>query len=184
MRIIRGKLKSRRIKVPKGFSSRPTTNFAKEGLFNVIDNHFDMEDKEILDLCSGTGNISLEFVSNYAKHVLAVEKSFPCTQYLKSVSKDLNIQNELTVLKSEVISFLKKTEKSFDLIFADPPYDATFHQEILDQVIAKNMVKENGWLIIEHGKQTTFSLEPDLQKKYGAVYFSFFPYRQLSSSNH
>lgn len=180
MRIIRGKLKSIRVAAPKGFDSRPTTNFAKEGLFNVIDNHFDIDGKEILDLCCGTGSITLEFISAEAKEVVAVDKNFACTQYLKHTARDLKISDQLTIVKSEVLSYLKKCERKFDMIFADPPYDLNIHADILAAVVEKKMLNPDGWLIIEHGKKTTFGLiEPDFQRKYGAVIFSFFDYDSL-----
>ncbi len=176
MRIIRGKLKSRTLFVPKGFNSRPTTNFSKEALFNIIDNRFDLEDKEILDLCAGTGNISLEFVSGYVKHVLAVDQNFKCVKFLQGLGKQLDIQDELTVLKSDVIKFLETTEKKFDVIFADPPYAEPIHEKIVELIFERDVLKEDGIVIIEHGKQTKLNSLPhfDFARKYGAVHFSFF----------
>lgn len=175
MRIIRGKLKSRRLTVPKGFTSRPTTNFSKEGLFNIIDNRMDLEDKVILDLCSGTGNISLEFVSGGVKSVIAVDMNFKCVKFLQNLAKELDIENELTVLKADVLSFLKQTDLKFDVIFADPPYESDIHQKIVDLVFEKKLLKEDGWLIVEHSRNTKL-LENEgyqFERKYGSVQFSF-----------
>jgi len=175
VRIIRGKLKSRRLTVPKGFTSRPTTNFSKEGLFNIIDNRMDLDDKVILDLCSGTGNISLEFVSGGVKSVVAVDQNFKCVKFLQNLAKELDIENELTVLKSEVLQFLKHTEMKFDVIFADPPYDLDIHQKIVDAVFERNLLNEDGWLIVEHSRNTVLLNNPGYQfeRKYGSVQFSF-----------
>lgn len=176
MRIIRGKLKSRRIFVPKGFNSRPTTDFAKEGLFNLIDNRMDLEDKKILDVCSGTGNISLEFISGGVGSVLAVDQNFACVRYLQKVAKDLEIDGELTVVKSEALTFLKRTELTFDLIFSDPPYALGIHAEMLQIIAERKLLNADGWIIIEHGKETNLSDLPnfEMERKYGNVRFSFF----------
>ncbi len=175
MRIIRGKLKSRRLSVPKGFTSRPTTNFSKEALFNIIDNRFDLEDKKILDLCSGTGSISLEFISGGVGSVLAIDQNFKCVQFLQGLAKQLDIVEELTVLKGDVVQFLERTEMKFDLIFADPPYDVAIHHQIVDLIFERKLLNEDGIVIIEHGKQTDLSKHPrfDFERKYGAVHFSF-----------
>jgi 16S rRNA (guanine966-N2)-methyltransferase len=175
VRIIRGKLKSRRLAVPKGFNSRPTTNFSKEALFNIIDNRFDLEDKRILDLCAGTGNISLEFVSGGVAHVLAVEQNFKCVRFLQGLATQLEIEKELTVLKSDAVQFLERTDLKFDFIFADPPYDVPIHEQIANLIFERNLLNEDGIVVIEHGKQTDFSKHPhfNFERKYGAVHFAF-----------
>lgn len=175
MRIIRGKLKSRRLAVPKGFDSRATTNFSKEALFNILDNRFDFDGMEILDLCAGTGNISLEFVSGGAGHVLAVDQNFKCVKFLQGVAVQLDIEKEFTVLKSEVIKFLEITEKKFDIIFADPPFAEDFHEKIVNLIFERDLLNEDGVVIIEHGKQTSLAEHPnfDFVRKYGAVQYSF-----------
>jgi 16S rRNA (guanine966-N2)-methyltransferase len=175
VRIIRGKLKSRRLTVPKGFTSRPTTNFSKEGLFNVIDNRMDLDDKVILDLCSGTGNISLEFVSGGVRSVIAIDQNFRCVKFLQNLAKELDVENELTVMKADVLSFLKHTELTFDVIFADPPYESDIHQKIVDLVFERNLLNEDGWLIVEHSRKTKLLDNPNylFERKYGSVQFSF-----------
>ncbi|MFT5582013.1 MAG: 16S rRNA (guanine966-N2)-methyltransferase [Lentimonas sp.] len=175
MRIIRGKLKSRRLNVPKGFDSRPTTNFAKEGLFNIIDNRIDLEKAEVLDLCSGTGNISLEFVSGGAKRVIAIDQNYRCVKFLHGLSKELKIEDELQVLKQDIHHFIENTPLTFDVIFADPPYDVTFHHKIAQTVFDRSLLNEDGWLIIEHNQKVSFEDHPKfvLVKNYGTVHFSF-----------
>lgn len=176
MRIVRGKLKSRRFSVPKNFPSRPTTDFAKEGLFNVIENRFSLIDFCILDLCAGTGNITFEFLSREAGKVTAVDKDFFCCKFIRSNAKTFEVEEDLEVLKMDIIQYLLKTDKKFDLIFSDPPYHLTFHDEIVKLVFERNLLKPNGLLIIEHGKQTDISQFDTYEKtrNFGNVYFSFF----------
>lgn len=176
MRIIRGKYKTRRYKIPKNFPSRPTTDFAKEGLFNILENQMDLYDLHILDLCSGTGNISIEFLSREAGDVTAVDQNFNCVRHLHKIAKELQCEDVLTIVKADILKFLNKTGQHFDLIFADPPYAYTEHEEIARIVFERGILNENGILIIEHGKHT--SLEHITQFRftriYGNVCFSFF----------
>lgn len=176
MRIIRGKLKSRRFSTPKNFPSRPTTDYAKEGLFNILDNRIEMENLEILDLCSGTGNISLEFASREAGNITAVDTNFNCVKFIQNLINEHDLKGEMQVFKSDVRDFLRRTDKQYDLIFADPPYDLTFHDEIVRLVYEKNALKADGIFIIEHGRQTNLSLMPNFVEKrsFGNVHFSFF----------
>lgn len=176
MRIIRGKYKTRRFSVPKGFPSRPTTDFAKEGLFNILENQRDLHDLAILDLCCGTGSISIEFLSREAGNVTSVDSNFNCIRHLKKLSVELGCQSELTVIKADIIKFLSKTDQQFDIIFADPPFVKTFHREIIDLVFSRELLNENGILIVEHGKETSLEDITHFQflRKYGNVVFSFF----------
>lgn len=176
MRIISGNLKARRFSVPKNFPSRPTTDFAKEGLFNVLEHKLDLFDLNILDLCAGTGNISFEFLSREAGTVTAVDQNFNCVRFIRKNAEELGIGDDLHVLKSEILQFLQRTEQTYDLIFADPPYDVTFHKEIASIVFERNLLNEGGLLIIEHGKRTDLSsiTQFDFVRNYGNVNFSFF----------
>ena len=178
MRIIRGKYKTRRYPVPKSFPSRPTTDFAKEGLFNILEHQYLSENMEILDLCAGTGNISIEFLSREVGKVIAVDKNFNAYKHMKAMASELGCQEELTVIKADILKFISKTDKQFDLIFADPPYKYADHKSIVEIVFQRNLLKEDGILIIEHGRET--SLENITQFKfmriYGNVHFSFFEY--------
>lgn len=178
MRIIRGKYKTRKYKVPKNFPSRPTTDFAKEGLFNMLEHHYFTEDLSILDLCAGTGNISIEFLSREWGHVVAVDQNLNSVRYLKSVSKELGCEEDLVVVKSEIIKFLNGTTQQFDLIFADPPYAFPNHAEIVKLVFKRKILHPGGVLIVEHGKETVLDELPQFinRKRYGNVYFSFFEY--------
>lgn len=135
----------------------------------------DLEDKVILDLCSGTGNISLEFVSGGVKRVIAIDQNFKCVKFLQNLAKELDIENELTVLKADVLSFLKHTELKFDVIFADPPYESDIHQKIVDIVFERSLLNEEGWLIVEHSRNTVLlnNKAYQFERKYGSVQFSF-----------
>lgn len=176
MRIIRGILKTKKITVPKNFPSRPTTDFAKEGLFNMLENRFDFIDLKLLDLCAGTGNISFEWLSREAGEVIAVDSNFNVTRHIKSLARSFDVADRIQVVHSDVVKYLEKTTEKFDLIFADPPYDVKFHQEIIRLVAEKQLLNEHGVLIIEHGKRTDLSGLPgyELSRGYGNVVFSFF----------
>lgn len=175
MRIIRGILKSRRISAPKNFPSRPTTDFAKEGLFNVLENKYSLYNLNILDLCAGTGNISLEFASREAGIITAVDQNYNCVRFIKKTVSELGMDQIIDVYKADARDYLRKTVKTYDLIFADPPYDVSFHSEIAQIVLDRNLLSNGGILIIEHGRQTDLSTIPYYQftKQYGNVYFSF-----------
>ncbi len=175
MRVIRGILKSRRFSIPKSFPSRPTTDFAKEGLFNILENQIDLVDLDILDLCAGTGNITFEFLSREAGNVTAIDKDYNSVRFISKTAKDFGVEKPLQALKMDVIAFLQKTDKKFDLIFADPPYAAKFHKQIVDLVFERNLLKPDGLLVIEHGKDISFEDYPSLIKfkNYGGVCFSF-----------
>lgn len=176
MRIIRGKLKSRRFSVPKNFPSRPTTDFAKEGLFNLIENRYSLVDFDILDLCAGTGNITFEFLSREAGKVTAVDKDFFCTKFIRKNASEFAVEDDLSVIKQDIIQFLQKTTQQYDIIFSDPPYHLKFHHQIAEVVFERKLLKENGVLIIEHGKATNLENSPHFEniRNYGNVYFSFF----------
>jgi 16S rRNA (guanine(966)-N(2))-methyltransferase RsmD len=180
MRIIGGTHKGKLIKVPKDLPVRPTTDFAKEGLFNILANKLDFESLYVLDLFSGTGHISLEFASRGSIEVVSVDKHFKCAGFLKSISKELHLNIQAT--KNDVFDYLKNTSSTYDLIFADPPYDLDTIPDIHHLVFQRELLKENGLLIIEHGPRTKLQdLKGFIQhRKYGNVNFSFFE----SSSAH
>lgn len=176
MRIIRGILKTKKVTVPKKFPSRPTTDFAKEGLFNILENRIDLIDLNILDLCAGTGNISFELISREAGVLTAVDSNFHCIRHINKLAKEFEVDHLITPIKSDVVQFLNKTGAQYDIIFADPPYEATFHEEINKLVFDRNLLTSNGFLIIEHGKRQDLSTLPNFQsaRSYGNVVFSFF----------
>jgi 16S rRNA (guanine966-N2)-methyltransferase len=174
MRIIGGVHKGRVIKVPPGLPVRPTTDFAKEGLFNILNNRLDYPSISVLDLFSGTGHISLEFASRGSRHVTSVDENFKCAGFLRSIGSQLNL--DINAVKSDVFTFLKGSRSKYDLIFADPPYDLANIPEIHELVFANNLLNEDGLLIIEHGPKTKLQdLSHFMQhRKYGNVNFSFF----------
>lgn len=176
MRIISGKFKSKRLQAPKNLPVRPTTDMAKEALFNIINNLYYFHEINVLDLFSGTGNISYEFGSRGTENITAIDGHFGCIKYINTTSKelDLNIQ----AYKSDVYKFLEKCTTKFDVIFADPPYDFEVDkfEKIVALVFEKELLNEGGILIIEHSKHTNFTDNSQLsyQKKYGGNMFSFF----------
>jgi 16S rRNA (guanine966-N2)-methyltransferase len=176
VRVVRGILKSRRFSLPKNFPSRPTTDFAKEGLFNMLENKLDLIDMDILDLCAGTGNLTFEFLSREAGKVTAVDKEYNCIQFIRKTAKEFGVDDKLETYKMDITLYLKKTNLTFDIIVADPPYDLTFHEEIAQLVFERQLLKPEGTLIIEHGRNTTFDNTPqfDSMRKFGNVQFSFF----------
>lgn len=176
MRIVGGKFKSRRFSIPKNFPSRPTTDFAKEGLFNILEHQYPLENLQILDLCAGTGNISMEFLSREAGNILAIDQNFNSVRHIKSLVKEFGCEDELVVIKSEITKFLNATDKKFDLIFADPPFAFVSHAAIAEVIFERNILNENGVLIIEHGKELSMENTTHFSfvRMYGNVHFSFF----------
>ena len=176
MRIIRGRYKTRKYKFPKGFPSRPTTDFAKEGFFNILEHNYTISNLNILDLCVGTGSISIEFLSREIGNVVAIDNNQKVIKHLKSVIKKLNCEDEIKVYKSDLITFLENTKLKFDLIFADPPYSFENHELIIELIYNRNILNKNGVLIIEHWKK--IELENlnhfKFSRIYGNVRFSFF----------
>lgn len=175
MRIISGKYKGKTIKAPKNLPVRPTTDFAKESLFNILNNQFDFENLDVLDLCSGTGNIAYEFISRRVKSIKCVDKNYHCIKFINKIMKELDVNNYI-LSKSDIFSYLKKCHLTFDVIFADPPYALKNIQEIPNIVFEKKLLNNNGWLIVEHDRNTTFENHPNFfnHRKYGNVNFSIF----------
>lgn len=175
MRIIGGSLKGLRINPPANLPVRPTTDLAKEALFNILYNRFDFESIRVLDLFSGTGNISLEFASRGVPEVIAVDRDFGCFNYLKGLAK----QHSLSAIKSykaDVFKFLEMETEPFDLIFADPPYNLPQIPEIAKKVFERKLIKPEGLLIIEHPSMKKLDNHPQFieQRMYGSSSFSFF----------
>ena len=175
MRIIGGIHRSRRFSVPKNFDARPTTDFAKESIFNVIDNLVDLEGIVALDLFSGTGSIAVELISRGCKEVVCVEKNRQHYQFISKVRQELKADN-LYPLNGDVFKYLGSVRKTFDLIFADPPYALPELASIPEIILSKDMLNEGGLFIMEHPKEHDFSQLPHfLQKRtYGSVNFSLF----------
>jgi len=175
VRIISGKYKGKILQAPKQLPVRPTTDYAKEGLFNIIENSFDIDELSVLDLFCGTGNISFEFASRGAKNITSVDANNHCVRFVKETSNKLELKN-LHIIKQDVFRFLQKATQQFDIIFADPPYQLKEVIEIPDLIFKNSWLKTNGWFILEHDKFVNFTAHPNFfqQRKYGNVNFSFF----------
>jgi len=175
MRIISGKYKGRRIDIPGKITARPTTDFAKEGLFNLLNNRIDFGGIEVLDLFAGTGSIGIEFISRGAARVVSVETDRKHGHFLRQVCKTLGIDN-LMLITTDVFQFIASAHQRYDLIFADPPYALHNLQEIPDLIFAAGLLKEEGTLVIEHSFKNDFSqhLRFSSHRNYGNVHFSFF----------
>lgn len=174
MRIISGKFKGRKLSAPADLPVRPTTDYAKESLFNILNNNFYFQDLQVLDCFSGTGNISYEFLSRGANSVLSIDANSDCISYQKKIKEELNFDN-LSILKRDVFEALKQNLGIQDIIFCDPPYNLPNIPAIADLVFSQNILNKNGWLIIEHSKTTAFSHSNYKEtRKYGNVNFSVF----------
>jgi 16S rRNA (guanine966-N2)-methyltransferase len=175
MRIISGKYRGRQIHTPHNLPVRPTTDFAKESLFNILNNLIDFEEISVLDLFAGTGNVSYEFFSRGAVTVTAVEMDPKCVAFINKTIQLLNAEN-LAVIRADVFHYLERPYESFDIIFADPPYEMEKVDEIPDLIFQSQILNEEGWFILEHSKRHNFSEHSFFhqQRKYGNVNFSFF----------
>lgn len=176
MRIISGKYKGRRFDPPKSFKARPTTDFAKENLFNILNNQIDWEETTALDLFGGTGGISFELISRGCPRVVCVEKDFKHASFIEKTKEELKIQPEMQLSKIDVFSYLEYCKEQFDLVFADPPYDLKNFEDVPRLVIEKDLIKPDGIFILEHSKNYDFSALPFFEGKrvYGSVNFSIF----------
>ena len=175
MRIISGQYKGKRIPVPKHFNARPTTDFAKENLFNILNNYFDFNEINVLDLFGGTGSISYEFASRGCPEIDLVENNYKTYNFIKQVIEKLNLYT-INPVKSDVFRYIKNCIKKYDLIFADPPYNLQQINVIPDIIFEYKLLKDRGWFIFEHSKKQDFSSHPFYLEKrvYGGVNFSIF----------
>ncbi|MDD2197751.1 MAG: RsmD family RNA methyltransferase [Bacteroidales bacterium] len=175
MRIVSGEHKGRVFSPPKNFKARPTTDIAKEGLFNIINNYFDFEEIAVLDLFSGTGSISFEFASRGCESIHLVEMNIAHFQFIRKVQHELNF-TQIVPIRHDAYKFLKTCKISFDIIFADPPYEFKGIEQIPELVLKNKLLNKEGWLIVEHSKRIDLSeLDGYWQtRNYGNVHFSFF----------
>ena len=175
MRIISGSFKGRRLQAPAHLPVRPTTDFAKESLFNILNNRVDFQEISVLDLFAGIGGVSYEFASRGAKLVLAVENNPKCADFIAQTADRLHIEN-LRVMRADVFAYIAKTRQMFDLIFADPPYDLPTINLLPSLVFKHKLLNPNGFFILEHSEKYDFSALPQFfeLRKYGRVHFSFF----------
>jgi len=177
MRIIGGKLKGIRMSAPASLPVRPTTDMAKEALFNILYNTYDFDSCRVLDLFCGTGNISIEFASRGIQEVTSVDKHSGCVYWVQSVIDRYNLP-EIKLHKADVFKFLAAHTKSYQIIFADPPYDLSTIP-LIPQLVAKNgLLTENGVLVVEHPSLLKLKGEPGYKetRRYGNSSFSFFDY--------
>ena len=175
MRIISGKYGRRRFDVPKNITARPTTDFARENLFNVLENLDGFEDKSACDLFAGTGAVSFEFLSRGCNYVTAVEKAPVQVSFIKKVTEILGDSN-LHLVRTDVFKFIEEDSRAYDYVFADPPYDHPRFDEIPGLILSSRMVKPGTVVIIEHSKNRDFSSLPGFSQRraYGSVNFSIF----------
>ena len=175
MRIITGKYKGRHFDIPRTFKARPTTDFAKENIFNVLTGYLDFEGATALDLFSGTGSITLELVSRGCSRVISVELDRDHHRFIQDCMKKLNDQTCIPI-RGDVFRFLKSCKQQFDFIFADPPYALKELATLPDVVFERQLLKEEALFVLEHGKDYDFSEHPHFveHRQYGSVNFSLF----------
>lgn len=175
MRVISGIYRHRRFDIPRIFSARPTTDFAKESLFNILANRIDLEDATALDLFAGTGSISIELVSRGCSKVVSVEKEPAHYNFICQVMNTVKTDRCLP-LKADVFKYISTCNTKFDFIFADPPYQLENIAEIPDLVLGNGLLADDGIFVLEHGKDNNFAGHPRFtdMKVYGSVHFSFF----------
>lgn len=176
MRIISGTHKGRRFQAGSKFKARPTTDFAKETLFNVLQNLYDFNNLAVLDLFGGTGSISFEFSSRGAQPILTLEKNGKHHEYIRKNIVELGFENSIKAIKTDVFTYLPKLQEKFDIIFADPPFDLADSIKLPELIFDLNILRENGTFILEHSADKNFSEHPHFERivKRGSVLFSFF----------
>lgn len=176
MRIVSGTHKGRRINPPKNLPVRPTTDMAKESLFNILNNYVDFSSLQVLDLFAGTGSISFEFASREASSVTAVDLNYRCISFIKKAAAELGFEN-IRAFRADVFRFLKRPPGvGYDLIFSDAPYDLEGVIDLPEMILDKGWLKKNARLIVEHPKSLDFTGHKYFSemRNYGKVYFSFF----------
>lgn len=175
MRIIAGSLKGRRLNPPASLPVRPTTDMARESLFNILNNYVDYDECTVLDLFAGTGAMSLEFVSRGAKEVTAIDINVQCTDFIKQASQQFSVKN-LHVVRSDAFDLIRRAYKRFDIIFADPPYAMTELPQLPDLIFERQLLNDEGIFILEHPREYQFEEHPHFwqHRKYGKVNFTFF----------
>lgn len=174
MRIVSGKFRGRHFNM-QAINARPTTDFAKESLFNILNNYFFFEKIKVLDLFSGTGSIGMEFISRGCLNVEMVENEAENLKNISGVIKALDI-HEAKLIKADVFKFLERAKGNYDIIFADPPYEMESAGTLPDIIFSKNILNKEGWFILEHSKKSNFKNHPNFfdERSYGNVHFSIF----------
>jgi len=177
MRIISGKFKGRRFHPPaRNWPTRPTTDYAREGLFNVLQNHFDFESLRVLDLFGGTGSHSYEFISRGCRDVTYVDRHGPCVAFVRQIARQLNIEEELTIVRMDVFRFIAQTTQTYDYIFAGPPYGLPALDTLPRLVFEHGLLRPGGWFVLEHNPNHDFQGHPHFReaRHYGKTIFSIF----------
>ncbi len=177
MRIIGGKFKSRRFNPPaKKWPTRPTTDFAKEALFNILTNSIDFEATKMLDLFCGTGSHSYEFISRGCQDVTCVDKFPGCIRFVKETAKTLDIEEQINIVRADVFKFIPQTSAKYDYIFAGPPYALNTMDDIPNLIFKHGLLNENGWFVMEHNPNHNYEAHQnfDFSRNYGLAIFSFF----------
>ncbi|MFM2266992.1 MAG: hypothetical protein RL757_433 [Bacteroidota bacterium] len=182
MRIISGKFKGRKFAPPAdNWPTRPTTDYAKEGLFNVLNNQFDYEDLKMLDLFGGTGNHSYEFISRGCLDVTYVDRHAPALAFVRKTAKLLEIEENIQIFNADVFKFLERASENYDYIFADPPFGMPALESLPNLIFEKKLLRPDGWFVLEHNATHKFKTHPNFfqERNYGKVIFSFFKNQDL-----
>ena len=182
MRIISGRCGGRNITPPKNLRARPTTDFAKENLFNVLGNRLDFEELEVLDLFAGTGSISIELVSRGCDRVISIEKDPQHLAFISQIMREVKT-DKCFPMRADVFKYIERCNEQFDFIFADPPYALKGLETIPSLIFEKGLLKEDGLLVLEHGKDNHFEDNPNFieRRVYGSVNFSFFKVKEQTN---
>jgi 16S rRNA (guanine966-N2)-methyltransferase len=175
VRIISGIFKGRILKALDNLPARPTTDFAKTGLFNMLNSRFKFEKLAVLDLFSGTGNISFEFISRKCKSLIAVEQDSNCVKFIRKTFDDLKAENA-DVIREDAFEFVKNHSHSYDIVFADPPFDMKNYDELVTLIFENKLVNTKGAFILEHQSKIHFTDHNNFieERKFGNITFSFF----------
>lgn len=175
MRIIGGKYKSKQIRPPANFRARPTTDFAKEALFNILENNFDIEELSVLDLFAGTGSITYEFASRGARRISTVEMNSTHYRFIRQMVQQLDLV-QVNLVRSDAYKVIRNPWEAYDLVFADPPFDLAGLENLPELVLDSELMEPGSWFILEHPSNMQFNHVPGIfdHRNYGNVNFSFF----------
>ena len=176
MRVVSGDLRGRKFVPPESFTARPTTDFAKENLFNVLANFVEFEDVKVLDLFSGSGSISYEFASRGCRNIVSVELDYKNQKFIADTVRQFGIQNAVRSIKGDALKFIKATRDKYDIVFADPPFEMEEVDFLPDLVLGSEMLAEGGFFILEHSGAGRFNENKYFwqTRQYGKVNFTFF----------
>lgn len=176
MRIITGTLKSRKLVLPKGVETRPTTDRTKESIFNILEVRKGLEDASVLDLFSGSGNLAIEAISRGAQKAVCVENNKKCSTSIEKNVEAFGIKDQVKTITADVWGFINGFASPYDIVFADPPYDYPYMTELANQVISGGWLKEDGWFVLEHDLRHNFSTHPHcvFSKAYGRTIVTIF----------